>query len=78
MKEQRLMTFEIVENIGVLSEDEKGFIKEVNLVRWGEGTEPKIDIRNWDKEHLHMTRGITLTPWEAKILYRSLKSYFGK
>ena len=75
--EQRMVTFEIVEHIGILSEDEKGFQKEVNLVRWNEGS-AKIDIRCWDKEHLHMTRGITLTPWETKMLYESLKSYFMK
>ena len=42
--------FEIVKNIGVLSESSKGWTKELNLISWN-GREPKYDIRDWDPEH---------------------------
>ena len=45
MTEKRI-TCEIVETIAVLSENEKGYTKEINLVSWN-GAEPKLDIRNW-------------------------------
>ena len=51
---------EIVEEIGVLSENEKGWKKELNLVSWNDG-EPKYDIRTWSPEHEKMGKGITLT-----------------
>ena len=52
--------FDIVENIGVLSENAKGWRKELNFVSWNE-REPKYDIREWDPEHNRMAKGITLT-----------------
>ncbi len=52
--------FEIVEEIGVLSENEKGWKKELNLVSWND-SEPKYDIRTWSPEHEKMGKGITLT-----------------
>lgn len=36
--------YEIVEEIGVLSENAKGWRKEFNLISWNEGA-PKYDIR---------------------------------
>ena len=64
--------FDIVENIGVLSENAKGWIKELNFVSWNE-REPKYDIREWDPEHNRMAKGITLTKEEAVALYELLK-----
>ena len=40
------ITCEIVRQIAVLSENERGYTKEINLVSWN-GAEPKYDIRNW-------------------------------
>lgn len=51
--------FEIVEHIGVLSENAKGWKKELNLISWNE-REPKYDIRDWDQEHEKMGKGVTL------------------
>ena len=59
--------FEITEHIGVLSEGSKGWKKEINRVSWSD-REPKIDIRDWDPDHLKMGKGITLTDEEAKKL----------
>ena len=39
--------FEIVKRIGVLSEGNNGWKKELNLVSWNDRA-PKYDIRDWD------------------------------
>ena len=64
--------YEIVEHIGTLSESAKGWTKELNRISWN-GGEPKYDIRDWDEEHLRMSRGITLHEDEAKRLCDLLK-----
>ena len=40
--------FEIFETLAVLSESNKGWKKEFNLMSWNE-REPKYDIRDWSK-----------------------------
>jgi hypothetical protein len=55
--------FEIIKNIGVLSESSKGWTKELNLISWN-GRDPKYDIRDWDPEHEKMGKGVTLTEEE--------------
>ena len=40
------LKYEITEHIGVLSENAKGWTKELNMVSWNEH-EPKYDIREW-------------------------------
>lgn len=59
--------YEIVEEIGVLSENAKGWRKEINLISWN-GGEPKYDIRDWAPEHEKMGKGITLTKDEVMKL----------
>ncbi len=59
--------FEIIKNIGILSESSKGWTKELNLVSWN-GREPKYDIRDWDPEHFKMGKGVTLTEEELMKL----------
>ncbi len=59
--------FEIIKNIGTLSESSKGWTKELNLISWN-GREPKYDIRDWDPEHEKMGKGVTLTEEELKKL----------
>lgn len=63
--------FEIKKHIGVLSENPKGWTKELNLVSWN-GREPKYDIREWSPDHEKMGKGITLTDDEAEKLKRLL------
>ena len=60
-------TYEIVKEIGVLSENSKGWRKEVNLVSWN-GATPKYDIRDWAPEHEKMGKGVTLTEEELNSL----------
>ena len=59
--------FEIVEEIGVLSENAKGWRKELNKVSWNDAA-PKYDLRDWSPDHEKMGKGITLTDDEAKKL----------
>ena len=59
--------FEIVEQIGVLSESSKGWTKELNKVSWNGGT-PKYDLRDWSPDHTKMGKGITFTEDEAQKL----------
>ena len=56
--------FDIIKEIGVLSENAKGWRKEINLISWN-GGEPKYDIRDWAPEHEKMGKGTTLTKYEA-------------
>lgn len=59
--------YEIIETLGVLSENAKGWKKELNLVSWN-GREPKYDLRDWAPEHEKMGKGVTLTNEELKEL----------
>lgn len=60
--------FEITERIGVIKEYPTGWKKEINMVSWNESP-AKVDIRDWDESHEHMSRGITLTEKEmAKLM----------
>ena len=43
------LKFEITERIGVLSENAKGWTKELNKVSWNE-REPKYDLREWNPD----------------------------
>lgn len=64
--------YEIVEELGVLSENARGWRKELNLVSWN-GAQPKYDLRDWAPEHEKMGKGITLTLDEVKELKALLK-----
>lgn len=60
--------FEIKHHIGTLSENNRGWNKELNLISWN-GREPKYDIRDWSTEHEKMGKGITLSNEEVESLY---------
>lgn len=59
--------YDIVEHIGVLSENAKGWTKEINFISWN-GAAPKYDIRDWAPEHEKMGKGVTLTAEEIQKL----------
>ncbi len=66
--------FEIVRNIGFLSEpNAKGWRKEINLVSWN-GANPKYDIRDWDQNHEKMGKGVTLSNEEFDALKKIINS----
>lgn len=59
--------FEITEHIGVLSTNNKGWTKELNMVSWN-GRPAKADLREWDENHEKMGKGITLSAEELDTL----------
>ena len=59
--------FDIVEHLGVISENSKGWTKELNLVSWN-GARPKFDLRDWAPNHEKMGKGITLSNEEFEAL----------
>ena len=65
--------YEIIKELGVISEGSRGWRKELNLISWNGGT-PKYDIRDWSPAHEKMGKGITLTEEEAKELSQLLKN----
>lgn len=63
--------YEIIETLAVLSEGNKGWKKELNLISWN-GREAKFDIRDWSEDHTKMGKGVTLSPAEMKILAETI------
>ena len=59
--------YDIIEERGVLSENAKGWRKELNMVSWNGGAS-KYDIRDWAPGREKMGKGVTLTEDEAKKL----------
>lgn len=59
--------YEIVEEIGVISENAKRWRKELNRISWN-GAAPKYDIRDWALEHEKMGKGVTLSDEEVVSL----------
>lgn len=64
--------YDIVEEIGVLSENAKGWRKELNLISWN-GAAPKYDIREWAPDHEKMGKGVTLTKEELETLKKLIE-----
>ena len=63
--------YEIKEELGVLSESNKGWTKELNLISWNGGA-PKYDLRDWAPNHEKMGKGVTLSSDEVNELYKLL------
>mgnify|MGYP002524232275 CR=1 FL=1 len=59
--------YEVLEEYGVFSENNKGWTREVNLMSWNGGA-PKYDIRDWAPDHEKMGKGITLSKEEFQAL----------
>ena len=64
--------FEIEEKLLVLSENEKGWTKELNRVSFN-GAPAKYDIRTWSPDHSKMGKGITLPMKSFKFFWMHLK-----
>ena len=67
------LKYEITEEIGVLSENAKGWKKELNMVSWND-REPKYDLRDWAPDHSRMGKGLTMTAEEIVALRDLLNS----
>lgn len=59
--------YEILNELGVISEKGKGWRFEFNRISWS-GGDPKYDIRQWGPEHEKMGKGITLSEDELRAL----------
>ena len=68
--------FEIVEELAVISENPKGWRKELNLVSWNNAA-PKYDLRDWAPNHEKMGKGVTMTKDELNSLRAALGSIAG-
>ncbi len=69
------ITYEIREHLGVIGKRSSGWRRELNLVCWNGKEPPKYDIRDWDPDHEHMSRGITLFEDEMQMLFRLLQRH---
>lgn len=60
-------SYEIVSELGVISEGNGSWKKELNRVSWS-GKDAKYDIRDWSQGHEKMGKGVTLTEAELRKL----------
>ena len=65
--------YEIVENVGVISSNSRGWQKELNFISWND-RDPKFDIRDWAEDQSKMGKGISLTKEELIALRDLLNS----
>ncbi len=63
--------YEITRRIKILSDNGKGWTKELNMVSWN-GRDPKLDIREWNHGENRMGKGITLSIEEKDALLEAL------
>ena len=66
------VTYEIVEEIGIISSQPTGWTKELNVVSWN-GGQGKYDIREWSPMHDRMSRGVTLNEQEMRAILEMLR-----
>jgi len=60
-------SYEIVEQVGILSQSTSGWSRQINLISWN-GRAPKYDIRDWAPGNEKMRKGISLSLEELKAL----------
>ncbi|MFR6245939.1 YdbC family protein [uncultured Romboutsia sp.] len=65
--------YDIVEEVGVVSESSTGWTKELNLISWN-NREAKYDLRDWAPDHVKMGKGITLSIDELRQLKNLLNN----
>ena len=65
--------YDIVEEIGAVSESSTGWTKELNLISWN-NREAKYDLRDWAPDHAKMGKGITLSIDELRQLKNLLNN----
>ena len=72
-REMAEFSFQIEEHLLVLSENDKGWTKELNRVSFN-GAPAKYDIRTWSPDHTKMGKGITLTNEEFQVMLNAFKN----
>lgn len=68
------ITFEILKHLGVLRTNPRGWSKEVNVVAWNQRP-ARVDIREWNSNHMKMSRGVGLDAEELERLKEILAEY---
>ncbi|MBE6361534.1 MAG: hypothetical protein IJZ27_04935 [Treponema sp.] len=66
-------SFQIIEELGSISESKAGWKTELNIVSWG-GRPGKYDLRSWSPDKQKMGKGITFTKEELIALKNLLNS----
>lgn len=69
------ISYEITNELGILSVSRTNWTKEVNLISWN-GKPARLDIREWSQDRVKMSKGITLSREEAMKLYKILQNVF--
>ena len=64
---EREKDFEVAEHFGIIGPSPTGWKKELNMVSWN-GNQPKYDLREWDEDHTHMSKGVTMNRDEVRSL----------
>ena len=72
-KDMAEFTFKIEEHLLTLSENDKGWTKEINRVSFN-GAPAKFDIRSWSPDHTKMGKGITLSNEEFQVMVDAFKN----
>lgn len=75
MKEN--ITYTVTQEIGVISRNDNGNTKEVNLVVWND-QEAKLDIRNWSPNRERYGKGIIMTIEEEWMLLMILQMFYSR
>lgn len=65
--------YEIIERIAILSENSKGWTKELNKISWNDRP-AKYDLRDWNHESGKMGKGATLSDEEIQNLKKVLNA----
>ena len=65
------ITFEIREYLGVISQHDSGWNKELNIISWN-GQSPKYDLRDWDPHHEKNEQGNYTAPRRDEKVSRPL------
>lgn len=65
------ITYEVLEKLGILSESQTGWTKELRLVNWN-NRGPRYDLREWSPGDRKASRGITLSLEEIRVLQEIL------
>lgn len=81
---EKEIKYNIIEHVADLTEpDNKGYVKQVNVMTWGGYKKPKIDIRKWQYKEdgtVICGKGITLDLEDLlalqKINIKNLERYF--
>ena len=59
--------YEIIKELGIISERKGGWSKQLNLISWNDA-EPKYDIPDWAPNREKMGKGISLSASELQTL----------